>query len=196
MRKDAVQKYYPLKVKMTISNQPYEFLMQPGHGSRQIRIQSVKRTGEWCSPAYEPIVKILDDSATKNEDITEAILKTIKAEVGDHEDYLALLTPHERQAACNLIVLTQLAEGAVPDPKQLEEYFTNVHAVNSNPNDIHGRLAGIDKAARAHLSRIVKNPEHVTFKKIFNKVLFSFFLVNSNQFGYETCWYYLVSTKL
>ena len=155
--------HYPLEVHMTISGQPFEFTMKKAfRADKQIYIEFVS---DW-KPTYENIIKNLDGvTPARRKDIAKAILDSVKAPRGDTTDYMHFMTPRERQAANQLIVLTHVAEGAVPDPKQLNNFFKGLDGAKL-PNT--GRFPGNDKVARAHLQRIVNDPEHVTFRKIFN----------------------------
>ena len=163
-RNPAKGTLYPLEVHMTISDQPFEFTMKNARrGDKQIYIEFVS---DW-KPTYENIIENLDGvTPARRRNIAKAILDSVKAPRGNKKDYMHFMTPRERQAVNQLIVLTHVAEGAVAAPKQLKDYFKEL-AKPKLPNT--GRVAGIDKVARAHLRHIADDREHVTFRKIFNR---------------------------
>merc|ERR1719348_884802 len=70
------------------------------------------------------------------------------------------MSPTQREAAKELMVLTHVAESAVPAREELETLDPN------NP-DVSGRLASSSKQARSHLRAIGDGNE--TFNQVFNK---------------------------
>ena len=74
------------------------------------------------------------------------------------------MTPKQREAAKELIVLTHVAEAAVPDIDNYQRFIA-VHQVQRAPNDIKGGVAGIDKAARGYLTKIAEG--EANFEQIF-----------------------------
>ena len=161
---------YALKVNMRFGNEPFEFIMTPGR-EWEIFIGFTKKIDASVSHSYDGIIKQLDSGDPVQN--AESILKVINAR-GDEAIDWGTMGPKQREAAKELIVLTQVAEAAVPDPAHWDHILNLPNSVQGGgavPDLAQlpkGGIGGSDKTARSYIKRIKDNPDDMSFTKAFN----------------------------
>ena len=166
-----------LKVNMKIGNKPIEFVLTPG-SERQIVVHFPKSRGrgsriEYKATTYKEIISILDSPT--NPVITRRNAQaTLDAINTGATDVWKGMTPGEIEAAQELIVITHIAESAVPEPGQVQKIQDMIKKAEpgSKPrtkNDKlkvpEGGVGGVDKFVRVHLDDIANGK--ATFNEIF-----------------------------
>jgi len=101
---------YGLKVKMTIGEVPFEFVLMPGRED-QVFVSFVKKYNVQGSHSYDGIVKLLDKgSDLERQKRASSILTAINSKTGDRRGMWGTMSNEQIEAAQELIVLTQIAE--------------------------------------------------------------------------------------
>ena len=169
----------PLKVNMKIGGEPFEFVMTPSR-DRQIYIGFTKKTND-LKHSYHEIAKKLDsDDPLEMQRNARVVLRAIDAPGGQTIDW-EHMTLQQREAAKELITLTHVAEGAVPDATQVNNMLNTPMKTRTKPNSVQGGVGGIDKAARSYLQRIKEDPRQMSFQKAFNTENGEFIIARSGK---------------
>jgi len=162
---------YGLMLTMRIGGEQFRFVISPSGKpeTRQMVIQFVDKTYAG-SHSYDGIIGQL--TGDSEPDIANTILLALEGTTGENADFdWGEMTQTQREAAKELMVLTHVAESAVPAREELEKLNAN------DPKDwmhVSGRLAVSSKQARFHLRAIGDGNE--TFNEVFNSVNGTFLL--------------------
>ena len=156
-----------LFVQMNIGGEPFEFAMIPAKPDRQIVIRFEKKFRLDQSHSYDGIIDVLGD--TNQAEHAKAILKAIDARVGPtnnlnvRREIWGTMTDEQIEAAQELIVLTHVAESALPS-QQNWNIWNN--ARGKRPNDLQGGVAGMDGVSRNFFKKISEGRS--SFQQAFN----------------------------
>ena len=167
-------KLMPLKVNMKIGNEPIEFVLTPG-APRQIKIYFKKfrdegRRIEYRATTYNEIIRKLD---SRNPAITRRnawLTLNVIYKNTDATDVWKRMTPRQIEAAKELIVITHVAEPAVPisdDVKDILKKASSRPSATARPEIPAGGVGGVDKLVRAHLREIDYSKGEITFDEVF-----------------------------
>jgi hypothetical protein len=176
-----INKY--LKVEMKIGGEPITFAIGDAQAKGQIMVIFInKQHAPTVKHTYDYIASLLDGITDPDGGSAEAIalrakaiLEAISATADTQVNWKAMpgvFNEQQREAARELILITHIAECAVPLHK--EKALKAAQIIKKKPQSdsgykVAGGVPGMDKVARGFLRKIEKDPSKYTFTNVFFK---------------------------
>uniref|UniRef100_A0A7M5X0W8 Cnidarian restricted protein n=1 Tax=Clytia hemisphaerica TaxID=252671 RepID=A0A7M5X0W8_9CNID len=115
-----------LQVKFIIGGYPFEFILTSApHGGRQIFARFTKKEFDpEKQHSYPRLIKVLDKEENDQMVVADTILRVLGTNLGGKDDVWGSMDDESKEAAMELIILSQIVEGATPRKQDVQLFLS------------------------------------------------------------------------
>eukprot|EP00111_Clytia_hemisphaerica_P011433 TCONS_00033510-protein len=110
-----------LQVKFIIGGYPFEFILTPAQrGRRQMFVRFTRKFDQEKQHSYTRLITVLDKEEDDQKVVADTILRVLGTNLGGKDDVWGSMDDESKEVAMELIILSQISEGATPNKQDVQ----------------------------------------------------------------------------